>query len=697
MIKASKSILAKLLANENIRVEHGNYSTASFDVVNRVLRLPLWKYENKGLLDMLIAHEVGHAIATPAEGWHSCEEDLPGIPRSYVNVIEDIRIEKIIMRMYPGLVLSFKQGYTYLADSDFFGIANKDLSTLPFMDRLNIKAKLRDLVDVPFSAAEMPFYALAMSVETWDDVIKVCELLLEFAKEQAESKNEETNISMPSDEPADSGSESEDKETIESSSSKAEHADDKDDDQGSKSPTAVSGGAAEKENKNEVVEDYTRILTDESHRSNEEKLLDVDEFGNQPKITNGLTAEQMELITVKYEDVRKARLDRQELYEAASIETWRDQESYKNFLSETKKVTAVMAKEFEMRKAAYQYSRSQTSRSGSINVNKLYSYKYSDDIFKRVTQLADAKSHGMIMLVDYSGSMGGVIGSIIKQILNLTMFCKKVNIPFEVYGFTTGSASKDLTWVTCQPNSIDVNNVRVMELINSSMSKSEYEEAYETMYYQAISFGYGNPFCGTYDNLSGTPLNEVLSGWNHIITKFKRKYAIQKIINVILTDGEAAPLHVNSPIADAAAPRTKGFAINVDGRLLKSSNSRGTTKAFVNNFKNYDCISIGYFLAESSYEFNGAIGQSTGIWDKAYFAQMRKLVLKNRFASFDNVNGYDRYFILRSDSRSLNTDNDEFEVRDNAKSSEIANAFKKYANSKKTNRVLATQFAQTIA
>ena len=424
--------------------------------------------------------------------------------------------------------------------------------------------------------------------------------------------------------------------------------------------------------------------------------MDVDEFGNQPKIANGLTAEQMELITVKYEDVRKARLDRQELYEAASIETWRDQESYKNFLSETKKVTAVMAKEFEMRKAAYQYSRSQTSRSGSINVNKLYSYKYSDDIFKRVTQLADAKSHGMIMLVDYSGSMGGVIGSIIKQILNLTMFCKKVNIPFEVYGFTTGSANKDRTWVY-QPNSIDVNNVRVMELINSSMSKSEYEEAYETMYYQAISFGYSNPFCGAYDHLSGTPLNEVLSGWNHVITKFKRKYAIQKIINVILTDGEAAALHVNSSIADAAAPRTKGFAINVDGKLLKSSNSRGTTKAFVNNFKNYDCISIGYFLAESSYEFNGAIGRSTGVWDKVYFAQMRKLVSKNRFASFDNVNGYDRYFILRSDSRSLNTDNDEFEVRDNAKSSEIANAFKKYANSKKTNRVLATQFAQTIA
>ena len=64
-----------------------------------------------------------------------------------------------------------------------------------------------------------------------------------------------------------------------------------------------------------------------------------------------------------------------------------------------------MAKEFEMRKAAWRSSRAQTARSGSLDVNKLYAYKYTDDIFKRMTNLPDAKNHGMFMLVDYSGSM----------------------------------------------------------------------------------------------------------------------------------------------------------------------------------------------------------------------------------------------------------------------------------------------------
>ena len=33
----TKSMLAKLLASENITVEHGNYQTASMDVKNRIL------------------------------------------------------------------------------------------------------------------------------------------------------------------------------------------------------------------------------------------------------------------------------------------------------------------------------------------------------------------------------------------------------------------------------------------------------------------------------------------------------------------------------------------------------------------------------------------------------------------------------------------------------------------------------------
>ena len=52
MINYSNSMLPKLLAKENITVQHGNYKTAWFDVKDRVLGLPLWKDMGKDVYDL---------------------------------------------------------------------------------------------------------------------------------------------------------------------------------------------------------------------------------------------------------------------------------------------------------------------------------------------------------------------------------------------------------------------------------------------------------------------------------------------------------------------------------------------------------------------------------------------------------------------------------------------------------------------
>ena len=95
MIK-HKSTLAKLLAKENVTVQYGNYSTAWFDIKDRILGLPMWKDMGSDVSDLLIGHEVGHALFTPYEGWHDSPEKLKGCPRTYINVIEDARIERHI-------------------------------------------------------------------------------------------------------------------------------------------------------------------------------------------------------------------------------------------------------------------------------------------------------------------------------------------------------------------------------------------------------------------------------------------------------------------------------------------------------------------------------------------------------------------------------------------------------------------------
>ena len=68
--------------------------------------------------------------------------------------------------------------------------------------------------------------------------------------------------------------------------------------------------------------------------------------------------------------------------------------------------------------------------------SKLHTYKYNEDLFKKVSVIPDGKNHGLIFVLDWSGSMSRVMLDTIKQLYNLIWFCKKVNIPFDVYAFT---------------------------------------------------------------------------------------------------------------------------------------------------------------------------------------------------------------------------------------------------------------------
>ena len=88
-----KGQLAKLLATEDLVIENRQVSTASFDVDKRVLTLPLWERASNVVYDLLVGHEVGHALFTPNEDW---TVKYPNVPKSFVNVIEDVRIERLM-------------------------------------------------------------------------------------------------------------------------------------------------------------------------------------------------------------------------------------------------------------------------------------------------------------------------------------------------------------------------------------------------------------------------------------------------------------------------------------------------------------------------------------------------------------------------------------------------------------------------
>jgi len=184
---SEKGILAKLLAKENVTVQHGNYQTAWFDIKNRTLGLPLWKDMGKDVYDLLIGHEVGHALFTPFEGWHDSPEKLEGCPRSYINVIEDARIERKIRDQYAGLVGPMARGYRKLLEENFFGpVERDDWEDIKLIDKINLKTKLQHLIDVPFSKEEKVFLDRSLTTETFSEVIDLVRDIYKWTKENQE-------------------------------------------------------------------------------------------------------------------------------------------------------------------------------------------------------------------------------------------------------------------------------------------------------------------------------------------------------------------------------------------------------------------------------------------------------------------------------------------------------------------------------
>ena len=149
----SKSLLAKLMATENLVVEQRKVQTAMFDVKSRVLVIPQLDKNISGYLyDLFVGHEVGHALYTPLDGLMKARDAK--IPQAVTNVVEDSRIERKVKNKYPGLRSSFVKAYKELLEKDFFGTQGVDLNTLPFLDRMNLFCKGGPAQGIDFSPFE---------------------------------------------------------------------------------------------------------------------------------------------------------------------------------------------------------------------------------------------------------------------------------------------------------------------------------------------------------------------------------------------------------------------------------------------------------------------------------------------------------------------------------------------------------------
>ena len=739
----AKSTLAKLLARENISVQHGNFSTAFFDVKNRILGLPNWKDKGADVTDLLVGHEVGHALYTPSD----CLDKDHGCPKDYLNIVEDVRIERMIQSTYPGLVGVFRRGYSRLNSDDFFGLKDKNPSSYGIADRINLKAKLGTLLPVEFSQDELPIVSQVMNVKTWEDTVAAALALSKFAAEQDKNKKKENIQKLPDD-----------------SQSEAEKDSDSNDDSSLSGPSDPSGDSSEKSETDQDSKDESKqqdkALESAAKKENSAKEDSQDAPENKAKLeaaedtlvsmpsNNGNPSEAApaaetarhfeksakDLLDtspstlrtatviepnlkichssiVSYKDIFASR----DKYESYSTLRERTSSAFPKFLANTKKYVNVLSKEFEMRKAAYQYNRASISQTGTLNVNRLHSYKVSDDIFLSVTQLADAKNHGMMMFVDYSLSMEPILPHILKHIINLSLFCKATGIPFQVYGFTgqlrRSTIQKplldDTESLSAPEGEIDLSQLTLLDLINSSMSKGDFNRSIKDMHCQAMSA----LSLSSAERLGNTPLNETLIVAHKLVPEFQKKHNVQKMITMVLTDGDAnnIKLKVNTDYdayrqGDSVYSRNYDFTLN--GRRFKTDGyNREMTSELVKNLRiTTKSVVIGFFIPEGktsarkmgTESIRSLTPASSYTGAKVMWESKASEYRKNKCMCIPGAWNYDEYFIVAS-GEDLDTEDDDFEITADMSRSRIARAFGDFSKAKQTNRVFVTQFAKSIA
>ena len=211
-LKNQKDSLARLMATENLTIVHKKIPTAYFDVKNRVLACPTFKDDiSPELYDLFMGHEVGHALNTPYEGLHSTLTENRTL-KGYLNVVEDVRIEKAIKQKYQGLRTSFFKAYNELMERNFFGIKGRNLQELSLIDKINLITKCGSRVNIKLNDTEQEFLDMAEACKTWEEVVECANSIYEYSKENEERDEEDEKLStmqMPESEDGDEEDETE--------------------------------------------------------------------------------------------------------------------------------------------------------------------------------------------------------------------------------------------------------------------------------------------------------------------------------------------------------------------------------------------------------------------------------------------------------------------------------------------------------
>jgi hypothetical protein len=442
--------------------------------------------------------------------------------------------------------------------------------------------------------------------------------------------------------------------------------------------------------------DVPKSYTEENARESAKKIVSNDNVVFQRNIlptfiTNNVTDDFSKVIP-QIENEISSRTKTNTWYS----DTWA--KSQKEFIewrrSETDNLS-YMVKEFEMRKAADAYSKIRISKTGIIDTNKLVRYKFDDDLFRKNTVVPMGKNHGFFLIMDWSGSMTSNLKNTIKQLLSLVLFCKRVNIPFEVYLFRTGSSIVDASHYSPQgkiysnnPSNFSFGTFKLRNILSSRMKNTTFIKECQIMWH------FTNGGMTSTDPLNGTPLNQAILAASDLINKFNKDNKIQISSVIILTDGQSdstglylrpvkAGMQTRYIIEDPQTKKT--YWLNNAGGYEVTSTYLRVLKDRTNS------TIVGFYLHPSS-SMNGLhyfLDESV-LKSEANISSWKE----NKFFSVKKLSGYDEQYVISTVQTSAKN---ELKVNSTMTDRTLTKNFINFAAKKRVNRVLLNSFVDRIA
>lgn len=737
MNKSRIDTLARLMATEDISVVHdANASTASFSMDSRTLTLPVWESMSDSLYDMLVGHEVAHALWTPFENRKQFMSDIEyvgsnfDVAKDFINIVEDARIERNIKAKYPGLKRDFVAGYGEMIERDLFGLDGRKANDLDFIDRLNIHFKCGALAGVEFSAEEMAFVDAVAKCNTWQEVLDVAKSLYDYmtpkAKKQEDGEGEDVASNQDMDDMEDADGEGMDTEagddqSDEDSNGESNSGDTDGDEDGEENDAEGTSGQGDDEGDdagghgtqagsgNDTTTGPAAPETQRAMDKNLEEMVDGNapawHYGQIPSfnIENGMrTVAQLKEM---YEEVLNSKESQGYLPTPVELDAMRG--DFESFRRESGKMVGQMAQWFEMKKRADEDRNTMTSLTGEIDLERLVDYKFNDDIFLRNETTPEGQNHGIVITLDWSGSMSGMMEETCKQALQLIWFCERVNIPCELYAFTSVIFETGEAWGRAwEEKSIEVkdrwnlnentlepdDHLTMLQWYDSSIKGKDRLEQLVRLFHICrwcdgnIRFGYNRTL-----GLGGTPLTESMMAMDTMIPDFRRRTGAQIVNLCVLSDGEGSPGCMNKVgtqrswddnvvIEDPVSRRR----VQYHGR--KDGDGASTIAEMLKIRHDVNCI--GFYIAG---------GKATRVpyfrnlnqWDDKIVQEWKK----NKCVFFPH-GGFDEYFIIKSQQ----VETDALDGLDeDASFTKIKNSFVKGAKSLKTSRMVLGRVIDLVA